>query len=247
MTDTLLDAIESNAINRNNISFDRIRSIAGRDYGIWNELGRGRSILSTREQLNQYLYSYGPLIQRQWERVLQNLSFPEGEVEIIDYACGQGLASILFCDAFGYSNLNRISKLNLIEPSSVALSRARSILKCYCPISTISTINKFLDDLNESDLELSESSTKLHFFSNILDINGFDQLGLLNKSFSTEGCHWIVAVSHDRGFHGGSGRLRDTYNTMIDRYDVKENRIDQFHCNNGNPKPAIAFIVKLEI
>ena len=65
MTDRVLEALRTDRVSKRNISFDEIRNIAGVDSDIWNELGRGRAILSSEEQLDQYLYSYGPMISSQ--------------------------------------------------------------------------------------------------------------------------------------------------------------------------------------
>ena len=101
------------------------------------------------------------------------------DVEIIDYGCGQGLASFLFLEEF-YSDFKKgISKIKLIEPSSLALKRARIISQRYSP--NIVHINKKLDDLETKDLETDQSLWKIHLFSNILDVNNFDVDKLFNK------------------------------------------------------------------
>ena len=251
MTDEISDAIESKIINRDNISFSHIRKVAGKNCGVWGELGRGRSILKTCKQLDQYLYSYGIIAKTQWEHVLQNVILPPGNIEIADYGCGQGLASVLLFDTFRDSNLDNISVINLIEPSLVALDRACNILKCYCPDSKIMAVNKVLDDLLETDFQLSEGATKIHLFSNILDITGFDPSNLLNKVLAKKGSHYILAVSHDRSFDGGSERFYNVFNTLIakkydDRREAKES-IDEFKCGRNKDKTAISFFVKIEI
>lgn len=250
MTDVILDALNSNQLNENNMSFPSIRNIAGRDYDIWGELGRGRSVLSSERQLDQYLYSYGPMIQSQWNTVLHGISFPKGEVQLNDYACGQGLASILLHDAYSSSDLSKITKINLIEPSSVALNRAKALLECCYPNANINVVNKYLDDVEKCEIELSDTAVKIHLFSNILDIDGFNQFDLLNKAFSISGQHLLLAVSHDREHNGGSGRLRETYEALLDDkykewYTVLDKGIAQFDCQNG--QPAIAFYINLEI
>lgn len=250
MTDLILDALNANQLNKENISFSTIRQIAGRNCDVWGQLGRGRSILSSEDQLDQYLYSYGPMIQSQWDFVLANLNFPESSVQLIDYACGQGLASVFLHDQYQDSELARIENINLIEPSSVALKRASAILECCYPNASINGVKKLLDDVEENEIFLSDESVKVHLFSNILDIEGFDQYKLLNKVLSKSGEHWLIAVSHDRDHNGGSERLRHTYETLLDDdykdwYRVIESNIEQFECQNG--QPAIAFVIKLEI
>ena len=61
---------------------------------------------------------------------------------------------------------------------------------------------------------------------------------------------YLLAVSHDRDFSGGSQRLRDIYDTLNDEkysknFKIKESEINTFKCNNG--KPAIYFYIKIEL
>lgn len=250
ITDKILSALLSGCLNKKNISFSQVRSIAGTDYNIWPDLGRSKSILSSERQLDQYLYSYGPMIQSQWTTVLKGLKFPEGDVQLNDYACGQGLASLLLHDAFPDSDLSRITKVNLIEPSFVALNRAEGLIKCCYPKANINIINKYLDDVEECEICLSDDAVKIHLFSNILDIDGFNQFDLLNKAFKSSGRHLLLAVSHDREHNGGSGRLRETYAALLNDeykewYRVIDEGITQFDCQNG--QRAIAFHMGLEI
>jgi hypothetical protein len=83
MTDVILDALSADQLNKQNVSFSTIRRIAGRNSDIWHELGRGRSILSSENQLDQYLYSYGPMIPSQWDFILKNLNFPYFQTSLI--------------------------------------------------------------------------------------------------------------------------------------------------------------------
>ena len=73
------------------------------------------------------------------------------------------------------------SKIKLIEPSSLALNRAKKVLQYYSPNTKIVDINKKLDDLDTKDLETNKNLGKIHLFSNILDIDGFDIAKLFNS------------------------------------------------------------------
>lgn len=248
MMDTISIAINNGIINKENISFNLIRKIAGINKDIWSQLGRGRAILTTNEQLNQYLYSYGPMIKSQWENILREVIFPSGCIEITDYGCGQGLASIIFFDTFKNSNLDNISRINLIEPSFLGVTRAKNILQCYCPKSEIFIINKVINDLLEADFSLSEEVIKIHLFSNILDIEGFDQIKLFNRILSRNGHHYFFAVSHNREHNGGSQRLHAVFNAIKDEknnFKVLESVIFEFNCDKG--QPALAFFIRVWI
>jgi hypothetical protein len=226
-----------------------IKQIAATDHSVWGELGRGRSILDSQQQLDQYLYSYGPMIKSQWDNTFPSVSLPDNNLEIIDYGCGQGLASILLFDEFT-SCITNVSKITLIEPSLIALKRAKNILQCYCPEAVIVKTHKLLDDLNQNDLIFENSAIKVHLFSNILDIDGFDSFSLINKIFENEGVHYLLAVSHDRDHNGGSQRLHDIFDAVNDKkyteeFTVIDSSINTFQCSNG--QPAISFCIKVEI
>ena len=190
---------------------------------VWGELDRGRAIPETLDQLNYYWQSHVPMIKSQWENVFKNCRVDscDKDVEIIDYGCRDGLATLLFLEKF-YSDFKKgISKIKLIEPSSLALKRARIISQRYSP--NIVHINKKLDDLETKDLETDQSLWKIHLFSNILDVNNFDVDKLFNKITKNTGKHLFLAVSPHRNFKGGSARLGQFYNRFINAKNVDLN------------------------
>src|SRR5688500_1278696 len=147
MGDIVEEAIRAGEINADNISFEKLRSLAGRDCGCWEQLGRGRNILSSHDQLDQYLYSYGPMTRSQWQHFLQHFTSPKGPVRILDYCCVQGLSGVLLLDNLGRDFTKRVESVILIDPSAVALSRARAVLKCYCGKRPVLALQKTLDEL----------------------------------------------------------------------------------------------------
>lgn len=190
-----------------NISFTIIREYArergrhfGNDDSVWQSLNRGRAVLATEEQMYKYLFSYGRMhkakLNEAFDCINKNV-FANSEIEIIDYACGQGLASICFKDYF--QNVN-VAKIVLIEPSTMCLRRAAlHVLKSYrINENNISTINKYLDDLILQDIYTEQQNIKVHLFSNILDMAGdnFDLnrlTNLIRNRFS--GVNYFICVS----------------------------------------------------
>lgn len=248
MTDTLIQAIIDGTINRSNISFDHIRNTASRDLGRKSELGWGKNILDTQEQLAQYLYTYGPMIKSQWGNFLSGICVPGGNLRIIDYACGQGLACALIFDNLGRPFSDRVSEVTLIEPSTLALARAKAVVTCY-GIPAVVDIPKMLDTLAKEELGPSNSKCTVHLLSNILDISWFDHLALFTKMLETVGRHCILAVSHDRDFDGGSSRFLDIEKFIRTQPSSKANvmklTIEKFECVNG--QPAITMEAHLEV
>ena len=249
MQETIDEAIQTGTIHSGNISFDLLRNIGGIDRDLWDELGRGRYILSSQDQLDQYLYSYGKMTKSQWGEFLNNAVTPMGQIRVIDYGCGQGLACSLLFDKFGSELLKNIKEVILIEPSMVALARAKSIVACYCRNATVVDINKKLDDLTALDLSSNEELSTLHLFSNVLDIDDFNYPVLMEKMFQKSGHHTVLAVSSDRNFMGGSGRFGDISYLSDDQRcrlqgSIITSDVRQFKCNDG--MSAISWRLQLE-
>lgn len=251
----IIKAIKSKEINLKNISFDLIRETGGKNYPEIHDIFSnpnygtfGRAPIVSEKELEQYIYQYGPMIKEQWKHLFASskLNLDCDNVEIIDYGCGQGLASMLFFDNFKQTR-NTTTKLTFIEPFKIALDMAKHILQCYLTKTKIITINKKLDDVGQNEIQTDDNATKIHLFSNILDVQGFDITALFDKILLNKGLHYFLAVSHDRGFNGGSERLCDIYNPLISgKYNFKlhEKITDKFNANN---KPAIFFSILIEV
>ena len=220
--DTVTESIRNGSIGARNISYPLIRGIAGRDHNCWSELDRGRAILTSIEQLDQYLFSYGPMTKGQWDQVLPSVHIPSGRVQIVDYGCGQGLASALLFDHFGSELVMRTTKMILVERSRVALTRAESILRCYAPRTDVRSLYKCIDDLTVDDLRSDGENIFVHLFSNVLDMDSFDHIDLFTKILKTKGSHTFLCVSHNRDFCGGSKRFHEIASILNNSPDQKK-------------------------
>ena len=99
-------------------------------------------------------------------------------------------------------------------------------------------------------LTACDKVSTIHLFSNVLDIDDFDYGSLFTKMFQSIGRHSVLAVSHDREFHGGSSRFRDINQQITDPlnpdyFSVSMSKIDQFICSNG--PPAISWQLHFEV
>lgn len=246
--DKITKEISKKTINPENISFDLIRKKAIASFpDVWDELDRGHSILTSQEQLDQYFYTYGPMVQSQWTYILKARSLNTlisdcNSVEIIDYACGQGLASMLFFDKFKKAR-KTVSGITLIEPSKIALDRAKIILQCSYAETEIEIVNKELDDIEQSDIKRNDNATKIHLFSNILDIDGFDINQLVNTILNQKGKNCFLAVSSDREYCGGTPRLEIFYNLLAKHSNFKE--MNSFNAKGKN-KDYPSYFVYIE-
>lgn len=166
--------------------------------GVYESLNRGEAILEDEQQLCGYIYSYGNM---HYEKLLSAFKkLPQGhladELNIIDWGCGQAMASISYFDFLNSQKADKDLKyLTLIEPSQPALKRASANVFKYYENIQIHTINKTLDLLESSDFISHVGITNFHLFSNILDVS-FSLEKILNLiDISFKGLNYFVCVS----------------------------------------------------
>lgn len=188
-------------IENNDISFLGMRNAAvdllpkdrTKRNKLYQDLERGTCILDDEDHLNMYLHSFGKMHKAKLDTAFNCLpsisDIFDQDVEIYDWGCGQGLASICLLDFLNSKGANtNITKLCLIEPSTAAVSRAEQVLKCFDSDLEIETITKLFDDLTPEDFRKTDVR-KVHLFSNILDVDAFDLaqfIHLFQKIFGAE-------------------------------------------------------------
>ena len=166
-----------------NPTFQKIREIAcdaisgldpAKRDSIYYSLNRGVNLLNTHEQLCQYLYSFGKMHEAKIHIALSHLQIKKYHgktLQIIDWGCGQGLASICFLDYLRTNNIDvDIERILLIEPSQIALNRAELHLSSYIETTKIATLNKYVNEVTAENT-VSDVDITVHFFSNILDVD----------------------------------------------------------------------------
>lgn len=141
-----------------------------------DELKRGKGILDDDDHLNMYLFSFGKMHKAKLDEAFKSMPgdiFSE-EVEIYDWGCGQGTASICLLDYLSRKNIAaNIRKITLVEPSVAAVDRAAKMIDCFNSSCEVSCVTKKFDELTKEDFKVS-NIRKVHLFSNILDVEGFD-------------------------------------------------------------------------
>ena len=197
---TLGDSISFTSIR--NIAVDEISRLSRTEQDhLYEELARGINVLDDDAHLNMYLRCFGLMHRAKAEEAFKNLPKPQNlfseEIEIYDWGCGQGTATICLLDFLRACNITtHIKRINLIEPSNLAVKRAQDILTCYKETNNVAirTVTKRFDDLDLSDTE-SYNCRKLHLFSNILDVASFD-LARFTRLFqqTQKGGNYIICV-----------------------------------------------------
>lgn len=188
-------------LSTSNKTFESIQNISIEEYklikddNIYTSLGRGTVILEDEKQLYAYLYSFGSAHYQKMKSALELFDFSElkGPIEIIDWGCGQGLASVVF---FEETKKLDIVKVTLVEPSEKAIKRASRHVKHMLKDVEIATICKPIDLLTEDDIITNNENIKIHLFSNILDVESFSIENLISKiEKSQKKTNYFICVS----------------------------------------------------
>jgi hypothetical protein len=145
----------------------------------WSFVNHGVDLLKNEDELNCYLSAYGRMHEEKIHSALSTLTNVEEifgrQYQVIDWGCGQGLATLCLLDFLSEkSKLKKPKKVNLIEPSKAALTKANDYLLQSIDSGTkVHLVEKKLDDIIVSDFEITEPVT-INFFSNILDIESIN-------------------------------------------------------------------------
>jgi hypothetical protein len=145
----------------------------------------------------------------------------------------------------------RVSRISLIEPSAVALVRAEAVYRAIAPNAEIVCINKSFDEIISKDLDDEFRRDRIHIFSNVVDILGFDHVRLFAQGLSTGG-HVVLAVGNDRNEHGGTRRLLDL-EALFSHPDIQaffsevSSEMNTFKCGDGDKFSAVSWLAKFEV
>lgn len=191
-----LGDIEAECSSLYDLVYERYSSI--KDDDIFRSLERGVKVLTYEEQLLAYIYSYGRMHFAKLEAALRCIDkFDSTNIEIIDWGCGQALATIsLLEDIKNRPQYLAVNSVTLIEPSELALKRAALHTQKFDNAVRIRTVNKDLDSFTPEDFVTQQQTLKIHLFSNILDIDLFSMSKLIeNIKCIFKGNNIFVCVS----------------------------------------------------
>ncbi len=191
-------------------------------------LDHGTAVLETEEQCYAYISAYGEMHQAKINEVLGKINsndFKNTDLQIIDWGCGQGLATVCLFDFFKQNmiSLDLIKKIVLIEPSTIALDKAKSHVNAYLKDDNRTiAVEKYLDDVTVEEI-VSFQPVTIHLFSNILDITSIDLLQLSNKiKKNLEGLHYFFCW-------GPLNRGNDRIDSFWDYFSEANSVFSNFH------------------
>lgn len=174
--------------------------------------GRATRPIQYTDDLISYIALYGLQHYQRMRWLLASLDLDQNmpsktamNFAIVDYGCGQGIASIAFIDHLMACE-RPVGHLDilLIEPSICAIEKAeawiKSINDVYAEIRIdITLLNQGFDQLSSTFLNFNTNKYPyIHLFSNVLDIhykNYFNLEKLGQKIVQQQGQHSFVAVS----------------------------------------------------
>lgn len=184
-----------------NISYDFVHKLPSELVDeLFEQLNRGVELLDSEPLLQMYFYSYGQMHTEKLTYAFKQLSpyiKSAEKIDIVDYGCGQGLATMCYHDFIKDYNLHQqVRSVTLIEPSTLALSRAELLCSRFFPDARIIAIQKGFDELLEEEIRIDVDCPTLHLFSNILDVETYDIARLADKiKTSCQGDNEFVIVS----------------------------------------------------
>ena len=217
------------------LTFDAIREVSIERLPImyrdkaWTypDLDRGRALLQTDEQACAYIVAYGDAHRKKVEKAFEKFPFDylRDGYEIIDWACGQGVASLCFLDLLRKVGCcSRPRQITLIEPSSFILKRASVNVKQACSQSNILIKTKQASLPSESTMDGKvienidvSSPVCIHLFSNILDIVDVDLRGVARILGNTIGTHFVMCM--------GPAYNASRYDAFMSYFNLPDNLI----------------------
>lgn len=193
-------------------------------------LNRGVDMLDSEPMLQMYIYAFGKMHNAKLLHAfnhMQDRVLKKDKIAIVDWGCGQGLASLCYHDYLkGRNSLQQVSQIVLIEPSSLALSRAELLCSCFYPDTKITAINKSFDALTTNDISILSEELTIHLFSNILDVESYNLQHLIQTvtNLPSENNEYII-VSPIQNTHR-TQRLK-TFASSMDGFIYYENYLDK--------------------
>ena len=222
-------------------NFDLIRNISVQKSDGKANTNRGVKILNSESELFAYLRRFGNMhkakLQSAFEWMPNKFS---SKVNIVDWGCGQGIASMIFIETYNPETVNGII---LIEPSEIAIKRASLHIKKYNPAISIKTVCKKLDNLTEKDIQNSFAETTIHLFSNILDIDDYKQSHLIDLIETAQSkTNYFVCVSPHiddikterlESFRRHFQKKYDSFELLLDIQNSNTQNDSYWNCNNN--------------
>lgn len=222
---------------RRNISFVGMRDTAisllpidrTRRNKLYDDLERGKGILDDDDHQNMYLYSFGKMHKAKLDMAFNSMPVADvfcKEVEVFDWGCGQGIATICLLDFLNEKHIaTNIKQIYLVEPSSAATKRASDVIKCYNPSYNVSAIIKDFDSLEASDFYYIKNN-KAQYKARVIDFATAENYDEKSNEWKEENPIWFE--DELSGYYDGTHSAAIVF--LVDKFcELKEQiSVDNF-------------------
>ncbi len=215
---------------------------------LFASLARGTAVLETEDQVDAYMHAFGSKHYHKCMLLFEKLpkDVLAGHFDIIDWACGGGVSVVSAFDFLGKKKvpLSYVRQISLIEPSACALQRAKVNAEHLFPNSFVRTVHKRFEQLDECDFEGKVGVPRIHLFSNILDLNIFDDALFVDKfckllktvSFRTDETFMCVSPAY-------RNCLSERFNKFLNRIVDQDRWISTLLCEIKSNEPSMYAII----
>jgi len=219
------------------VSYKYIKDI-GDSTDLHTQLNNGTTIINQTNLLYKYFASYSKMHKYKLDEAFETIvnKLDNKTINIIDWGCGQALATISLIEYIKTNNLKiKLNSIKLIEPSKLAIERGLlhiDLLKQE-PYQ-VESINKDIDCIDNDDIRFKDNNIVLHLFSNILDIETFklnnNFLNIISNTFNSD--NYFICVSPNINAKR-NGRLELFYKYFDDNFNTdlvssRDNNIDKY-------------------
>lgn len=179
----MMSTFRQNILAANKISLDVIKYAALESLPAklrqkpWSITQHGEIIYDQEVQLNAYLAAYTDWHKGKLQKAFSKLpkEKPAKEVNLVDWGCGQGLASLFFLEYIQKNNLEcSVHEIILVDPCVLALRRAEFLIHRFYPNIILRCITKKLNDVTIGEVKTVAPRPTYHLLSNVLDLDGID-------------------------------------------------------------------------
>ena len=169
----------------------------------------GVTVYTMEDQINSYLVAYGEMHERKLIKAFERIDvrrfadFARNGISIVDWGCGQGLATLVFLDWLAKNRItrDRIKAVRLLEMSDIARNRAWRITSTRLRDSNGALVRQIPwragEPLTCEMFSLPDGVPMVHLFSNILDVAAIDLKNVANvvEDMKTRGRSIVLSVS----------------------------------------------------
>lgn len=212
----------------------------------WNEykkhiIDKGRGAIKKDIEADCYLAAYGKSHKQKLELLFntyQNQIELNDKFDIIDYGCGQGLATLCFLERLSGKELSYLDKILLIDNSHFILKEAEknvelilNQLKKTHNVDSGCSIKNVYSELPTKNRKFYyppiPNHIKIHLFSNVLDIPEINLKSMAEsiKSCGVEAIHYVLAT------HPGTDKIDCDAERMKEFFSMLPNgEVDDSNC-----------------